>query len=90
MIRERVEPKEAKAGNKSTISTSKIRKMIASRKNRSEKGSRADLIGSKPHSKGEFFSRSLKARFERIQPKVITTTERTIAIKDAQKDLIIT
>ena len=63
--------------------------MIAKRKNRNEKGRRADLIGSKPHSKGEFFSRSLKARLERIQPKVITTTDKAIAIIAAQKDLII-
>ena len=45
-------------GRRRTISISKIRKMTASRKNRREKGTRADLLGSKPHSKGEFFSRS--------------------------------
>jgi len=82
-------PIEASAGNKSTISTSKIRKIIAKRKNRREKGSRADLIGSKPHSNGEFFSRSLRARFERTHPKVITTIDKTMAITAAQKDLII-
>jgi hypothetical protein len=53
---------------------------MASKKNRKEKGNRADLIGSNPHSKGEFFSRSLITRFDKIQPKVITTAERTIAI----------
>jgi len=45
-------------GNKSTISTSKIRKIIEIRKNRKEKGRREELLGSNPHSKGEFFSRS--------------------------------
>jgi len=80
---------EARAGKSKTISTSKIRKIIARRKNRKEKGSRADLIGSNPHSKGEFFSRSLKARLERTQPSAITTTDRTIAITAAQRDLII-
>jgi len=62
---------------------------MAKRKNRNEKGSRADLIGSNPHSKGEFFSRSLSARLDKIQPKVITTTERIMAITTAQKVLII-
>jgi len=65
-------------GNNKTISTSKIRKMIASKKNRSEKGRRADLIGSKPHSNGEFFSRSLKDRFDSTQPRPITTFDSTI------------
>jgi hypothetical protein len=45
-------------GSSSAISTSKIRKITAMRKNRSEKGSRADLFGSNPHSKGDLFSRS--------------------------------
>ena len=80
----------AKAGKRRTISTSKMRKMIAKRKNRREKGSRADLIGSNPHSKGELFSRSLRARFERTQPSPITTTDKTIAIIPAQNDPIIT
>lgn len=46
-------------GISSVISTSKIKKMTAIRKNRSENGRRADPLGSNPHSKGEFFSRSL-------------------------------
>lgn len=45
-------------GKINTISTSKIRKIIVIKKNRKEKGSREELLGSKPHSKGEFFSRS--------------------------------
>jgi hypothetical protein len=40
------------------ISTSKIRKITAIRKNRKENGTRADLFGSNPHSKAEGFSRS--------------------------------
>lgn len=43
-------------GIKRTISTSKIKKRTASRKNRIEKGTRAEKLGSNPHSKGEFFS----------------------------------
>lgn len=40
---------EATGSNK-VISTSKIKKITAIRKNRSEKGRRADLLGSNPHS----------------------------------------
>ena len=52
------------AGRRRTISISKIRKITASKKNRREKGIRADLFGSNPHSKGEFFSRSNSIFFE--------------------------
>ncbi len=40
------------------ISKSKIKNKIATRKNRKEKGRRADLIGSNPHSYGETFFKS--------------------------------
>jgi len=46
------------------ISTSKIKKTTAIRKNWVENGRRADLIGSNPHSKGEGFSRSINSFFE--------------------------
>lgn len=39
-------------GRRRATSTSKIRKMTANRKNRREKGVRAEFLGSKPHSKG--------------------------------------
>lgn len=45
-------------GKISVISTSKIRKITAIRKNRKENGIRADLLGSNPHSKADGFSRS--------------------------------
>lgn len=45
-------------GSSSAISTSKIMKMTAIRKNRDENGSRAEFLGSNPHSKGDLFSRS--------------------------------
>ena len=45
-------------GTNSTISMSNTIKIIASRKNRMEKGIRAVLLGSNPHSNGEDFSRS--------------------------------
>jgi hypothetical protein len=38
--------------------------ITAIRKNRSENGIRADLLGSKPHSKGDLFSRSSMSFFD--------------------------
>lgn len=43
-------------GINKAISISNTRKMTAKRKNRREKGIRADDLGSKPHSKGVDFS----------------------------------
>ena len=57
------------------ISTSKIRKIIAIRKKRREKGRRADPLGSNPHSNGELFSRSIMVFFDRIEDKSITIVE---------------
>lgn len=45
-------------GNIKAISTSKIKKIIAIKKNRKEKGRRDELNGSNPHSNGDIFSRS--------------------------------
>nr|AGJ50300.1 NADH dehydrogenase subunit 3 [Pontoscolex corethrurus]AGJ50301.1 NADH dehydrogenase subunit 3 [Pontoscolex corethrurus]AGJ50302.1 NADH dehydrogenase subunit 3 [Pontoscolex corethrurus]AGJ50303.1 NADH dehydrogenase subunit 3 [Pontoscolex corethrurus]AGJ50304.1 NADH dehydrogenase subunit 3 [Pontoscolex corethrurus] len=50
-------------GINSMISMSNTMKMIASSKNRMENGTRASLLGSNPHSKGEDFSRSWVHRF---------------------------
>lgn len=58
-------------GRRRVISTSKIKKITAIRKNRREKGIRADPLGSKPHSKGEFFSRSLIVFLERAEERDI-------------------
>jgi hypothetical protein len=49
---------------------------MAMRKNRSEKGSRDELLGSNPHSKGEFFSRSEVSFFESKEAKPITSVAR--------------
>lgn len=46
------------SGNNRAISKSNSRNRMATRKNRSENGSRADPSGSKPHSYGESFSAS--------------------------------
>lgn len=53
------------------ISTSKIKKIIAIKKKCRENGRREDDFGSKPHSKGEHFSRSKIVFLERIVAKII-------------------
>lgn len=53
------------AGRRRTISISKTRKITASRKNRRENGSRAEFLGSNPHSKGESLFRSWWERADR-------------------------
>lgn len=56
-------------GRRSTISTSNIKKITANKKNRREKGIRADWFGSNPHSNGEVFSRSFKVRIFKVQAR---------------------
>jgi len=51
-------------GSSSAISTSKIIKITAIRKNRDENGSRTEFFGSNPHSNGDLFSRSSLIFFE--------------------------
>lgn len=53
--------------------------MIANKKNRREKGKRADLIGSNPHSNGDLFSRSEIPRFASTHPRPITKQDKAIA-----------
>ena len=72
-------------GRRRTISISNTRNRTARRKNRRENGSRAEDLGSKPHSKGEAFSRSLNLRYERIRAADVTATGRTKAIAKAVK-----
>jgi hypothetical protein len=62
-------------GKIKAISTSKIRKIIAIIKNRIEKGRREELDGSNPHSKGDLFSRSIKAFFDKRDANNITIIE---------------
>jgi len=58
-------------GSRMEISISKIRKTIAIRKNRIEKGIREVFFGSNPHSKGEVFSRSSTVFFEnKVETKI--------------------
>lgn len=58
-------------GRRRAISTSKIKNTTAIKKNRKEKGSRAELFGSNPHSNGEVFSRSLIVFFDKLVARVI-------------------
>ena len=60
-------------GINSTISISNTKKIIVNRKNRIEKGIRADLIGSNPHSKGESLSRSIDDRCDSVKAAIRTT-----------------
>jgi hypothetical protein len=60
-------------GSNRAISTSKIKKITAIKKNRKEKGKRDDLLGSKPHSKGDLFSRSIMVFFDKIEASAMTT-----------------
>ena len=77
-------------GKRSVISTSKIRKITAIRKNRREKGIRADPLGSNPHSKGEFFSRSLIVFLDRIEERAIRRLEMVkITRIQAERSMII-
>ncbi|GHU53267.1 hypothetical protein FACS189496_4500 [Bacilli bacterium] len=67
-------------GSNSAISTSKIMKITATKKNRDENGSRAEFFGSNPHSKGDLFSRSSWVFFEISVAAVITMVEIVIVI----------
>lgn len=58
-------------GKSRVISTSKIRKIIAIKKNWSENGIRADDFGSNPHSNGDLFSRSVIFFLEIMLTKII-------------------
>ena len=62
---------------------------MAKRKNRRENGSRADLIGSNPHSNGDLFSRFLFVRFDKTQPINIIIIDKIRAISLINVFLII-
>lgn len=62
-------------GINKAISTSKIRKITAIKKNWIENGIRADLLGSNPHSNGEAFSRSINLFFEIANEIIIIRNE---------------
>ena len=76
-------------GSNRVISTSKIRKITAIKKNRNENGNRAVPLGSKPHSKGEFFSRSEIVFFDSKEAIAITIVEIAKIIIIADDKIII-
>ena len=62
------------AGKSKTSSTSKMRKITATKKNRRDRGVRDNLFGVNPHSKGLSFSRSSKIFLESNMPKAKRST----------------
>jgi hypothetical protein len=68
-------------GSSSAISTSKIMKITAIRKNRDENGSRAEFFGSNPHSNGDLFSRSSLIFFEiRVVNAIMADDSRMVTV----------
>ena len=67
-------------GSSNAISTSKIMKITAIRKNRDEKGSRAEFFGSNPHSNGDLFSRSSLIFFEINVANIMMADDNMIVI----------
>jgi hypothetical protein len=76
-------------GSNSAISTSKIMKITAIRKNRDENGSRAEFLGSNPHSNGDLFSRSSLIFFEIKVARTIMVADRMRVTIDAVVTIII-
>jgi hypothetical protein len=74
--------KEIIMGRIKAISTSKIRKIMAIKKNRIEKGSRDELKGLKPHSKGDSFSRSFIFFLDKRDDKIMTMVAIARIIQD--------
>lgn len=72
-------------GKRRAISTSKIRKITAIKKNRRENGLREDEFGSNPHSNGELFSRSEISFFERMDASLMIIKARIIKILVVKK-----
>jgi hypothetical protein len=67
-------------GRSRAISTSKIRKITAIRKNRSENGSRAGFLGSNPHSNGDLFSRSSIPFLDSMVVSIIIITDNKMVV----------
>jgi len=77
-------------GNRTAISTSKIIKITAVKKNRDEKGSPAEFFGSNPHSKGDLFSRSLFIFHEISVVNIIMAADNRMVTVAAVMVIIIT
>lgn len=70
------------------ISTSKIKKITAIKKNCNENGIRAEDLGSNPHSNGDLFSRSENVFFE-IKLAIIITAIEIIKIIIEIKNVVV-
>ena len=82
------DPAEVMAGTigKTRInSTSKIRKIIAIKKNRIEKGRREINLGVNPHSNGLNFSRSREDLRPTPRPRPVSSNARTTVVKTRLK-----
>lgn len=79
-----------KNGKSKINSTSNTRKIIAIRKNRNVKGSRALNLGENPHSKGLSFSRSNDNFLLKAAPKQATTTVKIKTLSQKITKIIIT
>ena len=75
--------KAGTAGKMIISSTSKTKKIIATIKNRIEKGNRAENLGVNPHSKGLIFSRSKLYLYLRLKPTPI----RILANRPIEKNI---
>jgi hypothetical protein len=70
-------------GRRSAISMSNTKKINAKRKKRNENGIRDRFLGSKPHSKGAIFSRSMIDREHKIMaPPNVANTRNNPMIKE--------
>lgn len=67
-------------GISNTISISNTKNTTANRKNRMEKGSRAEDNGSNPHSNGDIFSRSLREWDDNIKVTKIKRSGKIIEV----------
>jgi len=77
-------------GSSRAISTSKIMKITAIKKNRDENGSRAEFFGSNPHSNGDLFSRSSFIFFEiNVAINIMTSDSRMVIVADVVIAIII-
>lgn len=78
-----------KKGNKSTSSTSKIKKMRAIKKNRMEKGIRALSFLVNPHSKGLNLFRSGKVLADKVKARTATIIAKAEAMKKLANNISI-
>lgn len=76
-------------GKIKTNSTSKIRKTIAIRKKRRDRGKRGVDLGVKPHSNGLLFSRSKLNLVDSLRPRITSKPPKPPTILKAIKNLII-